>query len=316
MHNFDQYLQAQWEPHARWLILGGVRNNTIRVRSDDQYISTGNGNDSGSTDYRAVNAVLGATFKYSERLNFYGAYGEGFETPTLNELSYRAGSPTPSGFNFGLKPARSDNYEMGIKAFLNNAMRANLAVFHIDTVDEIVVLTNSGGRAVFQNAGKTKRNGIELAFEGTWANGMGSVLSYSALEAVYADSFCSGTCPPATWVAAGNRLPGVPSQTLYAELSWRYRPLGFSTALEAKYSSKIYVNDVNSDTAPAYVVANLRTGFEQKWRAWRLQEFVRADNIGDRAYAGSVIVNEANQRFFEPAPGRNFLVGVSAAYSW
>ena len=28
--------------------------------------------------------------------------------------------------------------------------------------------------------------------------------------------------------------------------------------------------------------------------------------------AGSVIVNEGNRRFFEPAPGRNWLVGVTA----
>jgi iron complex outermembrane receptor protein len=61
---------------------------------------------------------------------------------------------------------------------------------------------------------------------------------------------------------------------------------------------------------------NLRAGFEQKTRSWRWQEFARLDNIGDRRYAGSVIVNESNQRFFEPALGRNYLVGVSASYSW
>ena len=316
VHNFDQYLQAQWQPHARWLVLGGVRNNSIRVRTEDHYMATGNGDDSGGIRYRALNAVLGTTFKYSERVNFYASYGEGFETPTLNELSYRPGTPTPSGFNFDLKPSTSDNYEVGIKAYLGAHLRANLAAFHIDTDDEIVVQSNTGGRSVFRNAGKTRRDGAEFALTGTWPNGAGALLSYSWLRAEYAEGFCNGACSPTTQVAVGNRIAGVPDQTLYGELSWRYRPLGFSTALEAKYSSKIYVNDVNSDTAPAYFVANLRVGFEQKLRAWRLQEFVRLDNIGDRQYAGSVIVNEGNQRFFEPAPGRNYLVGVTASYSW
>jgi iron complex outermembrane receptor protein len=316
VHNFDQYIQAQWEPDARWLLLAGVRRSNVSVRSEDHYIAAGNGDDSGGIRYRALSPVLGATFKSSASVNLYASYGEGFETPTLNELSYRPGAGAPSGFNFELKPSNSDNYEAGIKAFIGATMRANLAVFHIDTRNEITVLSNTGGRSVFQNAGKTRRNGAELAFEGAWANGVGALLTWSWLRAVYVESFCSGACTPSSQVAAGNRIPGVPSQTLYGELSWGYPALGFTAALEGKYAGKIYVDDVNSDAASACFVVNLRAGFEQKRRSWRWREFVRLDNIGDRQYAGSVIVNESNQRFFEPAPGRNYLVGVSASYSW
>ncbi len=314
VHNFDQYIQAQWEPDARWLLLAGLRRSSISVRSEDHYIAAGNGDDSGGIRYRAWSPVLGATFRSSPDINFYASYGAGFETPTLNELSYRPGAS--SGFNFDLKPSDSDNYEAGIKAFVGANMRANLAVFHIDTRDEIAVLSSSGGRTVFQNAGRTRRHGAELALEGAWPNGIGVLLAGSWLRAVYAESFCGGACTPATQVAAGNRLPGVPGRTLYGELSWRYPALGFTGALEGKYAGKIYVDDVNSDAAPACFVVNLRAGFEQKTRSWRWQEFARLDNIGDRRYAGSVIVNESNQRFFEPAPGRNYLVGISASYSW
>jgi len=38
------------------------------------------------------------------------------------------------------------------------------------------------------------------------------------------------------------------------------------------------------------------------------------DNLFDRRYAGSVIVNEGNARYFEPAPGRNWTVGMSGSY--
>ena len=50
----------------------------------------------------------------------------------------------------------------------------------------------------------------------------------------------------------------------------------------------------------------------QRMRQWRLTEFVRLDNVTDKSYVGSVIVAEGNRRFFEPAPGRNWLVGVTA----
>lgn len=316
VHNFDQYIQAQWESDARWLLEAGLRRSSISVRSKDHYIAVGNGNDSGSTRFRALSPVLGATFKSSDSVNLYASYDEGFETPTLNELSYRPGAGAPSGFNFDLKPSNSNNYEAGIKAFIGGNVRANLAVFHIDTKDEITVLSNSGGRSVFQNAGKTRRNGAELALDGAWPNGVGALLSYSVLRAVYAESFCSGACTPIMQVVAGNRIPGVPNQTFYGELSWQHKALGFTTALGGKYAGKIYVDDVNSDAASAYVVLSLRAGFEQKAGSWRLQEFLRLDNIGDHRYAGSVIVNEGNQRFFEPPPGRTYLVGVSGSYSW
>ncbi|MGZ5224803.1 MAG: hypothetical protein ACXWCS_11585, partial [Burkholderiales bacterium] len=69
-------------------------------------------------------------------------------------------------------------------------------------------------------------------------------------------------------------------------------------------------------SAASYTIANLRAGFEQRIRQWRLTEFVRVDNVADRRYIGSVIVAEANGRFYEPAPGRNWLAGVSAQVSF
>jgi iron complex outermembrane receptor protein len=57
-------------------------------------------------------------------------------------------------------------------------------------------------------------------------------------------------------------------------------------------------------------------GFEQKSAGWSLKEFLRIDNLGDRKYSGSVIVNEGNSRFFEAAPGRSYLLGLSASYGF
>jgi len=54
----------------------------------------------------------------------------------------------------------------------------------------------------------------------------------------------------------------------------------------------------------------------QRGKNWRITEFVRIDNLADETYAGSVIVNESNGRFYEPAPGRNYLVGVQLALSY
>ena len=78
----------------------------------------------------------------------------------------------------------------------------------------------------------------------------------------------------------------------------------------------MYVDDANSDAAAAYTLASARAGFEQQSNRWRLREFVRVDNITDRRYVGSVIVAEARSRFFEPAPGRNWVAGIDASVSF
>ncbi|MBI4986360.1 MAG: TonB-dependent receptor [Rhodocyclales bacterium] len=311
--SFDQYVQGEWQPGRRWLVLAGLRNSAVQVRSGDHYVAAGNGDDSGSIRFSAANPVLGITFKADEALNLYASYGRGFETPTLNELSYRTSG---SGLNLGLKPARGDHLEAGAKAFLGADALATVAFFHVATRDEIAVLSNTGGRSVFQNVGGSRRDGAELALDARLPGGFGAYAAYTYLNARYADDFLTCTAAPCAApivpVAAGNAIPGIPRTTLNAELSWRHAPAGFSGGLEVRRAAQVFVNDVNSDAAPAYTALNLRLGFEQQWGNARTTEFLRIDNLADRKYAGSVIVNEGNSRFFEPAPGRAWLLGVGA----
>jgi iron complex outermembrane receptor protein len=324
---FDQYLQAEWQPSAQWLVLAGLRNSTVKVDSHDNYIATGNGNDSGSTSFSATNPVAGVTYKASDAVNVYASYGRGFETPTLNELAY---NPNGSGLNFSLKPSKSDNVEIGVKSFLGSDVQLNAALFHVKTQNEIAVLNNTGGRATYQNVDGTKRDGFELSLDAKLDHGFALNAAYTWLKAQYSNSFL--TCPttrcsvtnPGTLsnpnlpvaIAAGNALPGIPRSTLYGELSWKHGPAGFASALEVRHVAQLYANDQNSFAAPAYTVAAIRAGFEQLSGGWHLKEFCRIDNLTDRKYAGSVIVNEGNQQYYEPAPGRTHLIGVSAAYNW
>lgn len=305
--NVDQYAQLQWEPSGRWLLLAGLRNSQVKVSSQDKYIVGINGDDSGRTQFSATTPTLGLTWRVNPALNLYTTYGRGFETPTMNELSYRPdGAP---GLNFSLRPAKNDTYELGLKALLGQATQLNIALFDVRTRDEIVVATNTNGRTTFQNGGRTRRNGVEASLSTAWNHGLSLAVAYTSLDATYRDTLGTSTL-------SGHALPGIPRQSLFVEGSWRHEPSGFSSALELRHIGKVFVNDANADAAPAYTIANLRLGFEQKTVSWKLKEFLRIDNLSDKKYAGSVIVNESNSRFFEPAPGRNWLAGVSAGYSF
>jgi iron complex outermembrane receptor protein len=283
-----------------------------RFRSQDYFIAAGNPDDSGSVRHTGRSAALGLMYKHSEVVHYYVNAGRGFETPTLAELSYRAGGA--SGLNFALKPSRSEQIEAGVKVNTKSGQRIRLAVFDITTRDEIVVNASGGGRTDFKNAGRTSRQGLEASWEADFGSGVEAYVAWTVLDATYRDAFTSGT-PPVT-IAAGRRLPGVASNTLYGELLWRHRSSGLHAAAEIRRVGSVPVDDQNSESANAYTVASARIGFEQRARSWRVSEFLRVDNLGDRKYAGSVIVAEGNRRFYEPAPGRNYLLGIEASISF
>jgi len=302
----DTYAQAEWRVHERVLVMGGVRHSRVRFESEDYFIAPGNPDDSGSVRYVRTSPVAGATFDVSPQLKLYANAGKGFETPTFAELAYRAGGVP--GLNFALRPSVSWHREAGAKMPLGDAGRLTLALFRIDVSDEIVVETSVGGRNTFRNAAQTRRRGAEVGWQGRLGGGFEAAAAYTHLDAEFSQTFVSG----AAIVPAGNRIPGVPKTTLYGELVWRHAASGFHAGAEVRHNGRVYVDDANSESAFAYTVANVRVGLEQRTRRWRFAQFVRVDNIADKDYIGSVIVADGNRRFYEPAPGRNWLAGLSA----
>lgn len=305
--SFDQYAQAEWQGE-RWTFSGGVRHSHIDFNVDDRFLS--NGNDSGSVSYEKTTPTVAAMYRLTPAVNLYASAARGFEAPTFNEMFYSSGGGT---FNFGLKPSTSTHYEAGLKAFVGNDTRLDIAVFQIKTDNEMVVLSSSGGRTAYQNAGPTTRRGLEVALDSRWANNLSTRLAYTGLDASYDEAFSSNLVP----VQAGSKLPGVPAQTLFGELAWKHPASGFHAAVEGIARSKVYVEDSNTQkAAPAYAVANVRFGIDRKYGDLNLRTFLRFDNIFDRQYVGSVIVGDSNSRNYEAAPGRTWLAGVSARYTF
>lgn len=295
------YLQAEWE-RGRWALTAGLRHTRLDVDVRDRFLA--NGDDSGGTGFRRTTPLLAVLYKVTPQLNLYASAARGFETPTLNELFY---SSTAGGFNFGLRPATSLHLEAGAKAMIGERLRIDAALFQARTHDELVVDTASGGRTSYRNAAETLRQGLELSMDASFDHGWNARVAATLLRAVYDESF--GKVPQ------GSRLPGVPRATLYGELGWKDSTGRFGAALESVASSKAWPDDANAaQPAPGYAVLNARGQAQQQLGPWRLRQFIRVNNLLDRTYVGSLIVGEANQRYYEAAPGRNWIAGFSAQY--
>jgi iron complex outermembrane receptor protein len=253
-------------------------------------------------------------FRPIAQLRLYASVGDGFETPTFNELSYRTdGQP---GLAFNLSAARSQNFELGTKWRPAGGLEVDAAVFRADTDNELVVARNSGGRSSFANVDRTRREGFEAALRMPLAQDLQLQVAYTLLDARFRSDYqiCSGTpCPtPNVTVPAGSRIPGVPRHQGQLGLQWS--PGLWSAALELDARSQIVVNDLAADHAPGFGLWNAEIG-----RSWplgdsTLRSFARIDNLLDKTYVGSVIVNEGNSRFFEAGPERTAMIGLQ--WSW
>lgn len=304
----DAYLISTWQLDPRWTLTAGLRHSRVEFESEDDYFADGQ-DDSGGVDYQQTNPALGLSYQWNPSLTVYAALGQGFETPTFQELAYQQQG---SGLNFGLQPSESRNAEVGLK-LRHEQTRINLALFHSRVEDEIVTGPDQVAteRSTFVNAGQSTRRGIELSLEQGFDHGIGAYLAYTLLDARF-DSYTTNSGAD----LSGKDLPGVPRHSLFAELSWQPPGSGFITAVEAQSLSERFATDDNQASASGYAVFNWRAGYSHQVGNWSVDPFVRIDNLGDKEYIGSLIVNGPGGRFYEPAPDRQWLVGVGLEYQW
>ncbi|HDH0205605.1 TPA: TonB-dependent receptor [Klebsiella pneumoniae] len=304
MWNVDPYLQTQWQLTDKLSLDAGVRYSSVWFDSNDYYITPGNGDDSGDASYHKWLPAGSLKYALTDAWNVYLSAGRGFETPTINELSYR--SDNQSGLNFGLKPSTNDTVEIGSKTRIGNGL-FTAALFQTNTDNEIVVDSSSGGRTSYKNAGKTRRQGMELGLDQQFGESWRLKAAWTWLDATYRTNVCDDAS------CNGNRIPGIARNMSYA--SFGYQPeQGWYAGSDIRYMSDIMANDENTAKAPSWTVVGLTTGYKWSYGRMDMDLFGRIDNLFDREYVGSVIVNESNGRYYEPAPGRNYGIGLNLAW--
>ena len=304
MWNVDPYLQTQWQLTDKLSLDAGVRYSSVWFDSNDYYITPGNGDDSGDASYHKWLPAGSLKYALTDAWNVYLSAGRGFETPTINELSYR--SDNQSGLNFGLKPSTNDTVEIGSKTRIGNGL-FTAALFQTNTDNEIVVDSSSGGRTSYKKAGKTRRQGMELGLDQQFGESWRLKAAWTWLDATYRTNVCDDAS------CNGNRIPGIARNMGYA--SFGYQPeQGWYAGSDIRYMSDIMANDENTAKAPSWTVVGLTTGYKWSYGRMDMDLFGRIDNLFDREYVGSVIVNESNGRYYEPAPGRNYGIGLNLAW--
>jgi iron complex outermembrane receptor protein len=301
---FGPYLRDEIAFTDRYRLTLGARYDHVRFRVDDHLITATNPNDSGDRTLDAISPLFGFVARLGALHSAYASVSTAFETPTATEL---ANKPDGSaGINPSLDPQYATTLETGLKGVLASRVRYDASLFATRVRDELIPfeVPNGAGRRYFRNAGATRRRGAELGLAASL--GMATLgVSYSYSDFFFRD-YVVGTSD-----FGDNRIPGVPNQQLQGYATWNWR--GWFATLEGQTQGGMYLDVANALRAASWEVMNARVGGRVALGSVAFSPVFAVSNLFDRTYAGSIVVNAAAGRYFEPAPGRTIYAGLAVA---
>ena len=310
--NLDTYLQAELRLGERDTVSAGLRHSSTELGSQSNNKQPG----TGLSRFRATTGMLSWQHYLRDDTNVYVSYGSGFDTPTLNQLAYTPAaliSPSVANTgNFSLQAASTHQVELGLKTELAQGVRGQAALFSSKTSNDIVIAASNSGRTAFMNAPRHQPPGLRAQPGGRAA--VAAALQHRV--ELFERHGRPGLHQLRRRHAGADR--GRPASARRAraqpvhELVWQKADRAWEAGVEARLVGNMAASDANTAFAGGYGVLNARVVARQQVGAWQLTEFLRVDNLADRQYVGSLIVNQANSQFYEPAPGRNWVMGVKA----
>lgn len=302
------FAQATVRVTERISVSGGMRWDAVGFSTDDRLLA--GGDESGERTMRAFSHRIGTTVRLTPDVHVYGLRATAFQTPTTTELINRPPAPgepcCPGGFNAGLDPETTTSWEAGARAAIGSRGWIEAAGYRMSVRGTLVPFQVEGaeGREFFRNAGRTRHLGAELGVSLVPADGWGVGAAYTLSHFTFVDD----GLPEADH--EGNELPGVPPHRVAASV--RHMPLPWlALETELEHVSRMYGDDANGARNPAYTVVDVRASATHMTGTTVFEPFLALQNLFDRRYNGSLVVNGFGGRYYEPAPGRNILVGVA-----
>lgn len=284
------YVQDLWHATPGLTLLAGARVDGDRV----EYQDAENPTLSDSRRFSEVSLRAGASWRASDHNGFHLSYGESFLPPTAEELFAFAGF----GSNPKLEPEDSRSYEIGYRGHFARDARLHVALFQVDTEDEIVFVPDP----VFvffgmnDNLGEARRRGVEVALRGRPVGRLRAFANATLVDSEFREG-----------PNRGSRVPLVPETRLAVGVDADLTE-NVTLRLDALYVGSQVVDNDPANEQPkleAYTVANARVS----WSGESLRLFAEARNLLDEEYATRAIF--AGDAFFTPAPGRRYLAGAS-----
>jgi len=251
---------------------------------------------------------LAAQYRWNQKHMTYASLSEGFSSPTLDEIRTNEGS-----INTELEAERGTNYEIGHKLYTER-FQADISLFHTQLNEAITTRTDPNGVVLFQNSGATSQTGVEASIHALiLSRSRGFITQVKSRVAYQYYDFEFDNYSKRGEDFSGNRLTGVSEHTLFKSLIVEMRNR-FTAHLQYRYVSDVPLTDANSVFAEAYHLFNCKFQYDLMLGKTSGQVYVGTENLMDRKYSLGNDLNAFGGRYFQPAPARNFYVGVGLRF--
>ena len=276
----------------------------------------------GAHTFSRFNASGGAVFEMTDRTSVFGRYAESSRSPTAAELSCADPDEpcrVPNAFvsDPPLEQAVARSVEGGVRGHVRSGGRASVewstTIYRTVIADDILFVASPDliGGGFFQNAGKTRRLGMDLDVTGR-VDRVGWFLGYGLLQATFESVLGLPSDPEVNDAASeegviavmpGDRLSGIPRHSLKAGVRWDVTERWDVAVDGIATSNRVFVGDEGNDQPPlaGYAVVYLRSAYQI---SDNLDVFVRVDNLFDAEYETSGVLGDL-EVFISEVPDAN-----------
>ncbi|CAJ0775989.1 Vitamin B12 transporter BtuB [Ralstonia condita] len=297
----------------------------------------------GDHTFSRFNPAIGLNWNPTPGLTAYATYNEGMRAPTAIELACAdPAAPCSLPNNFiadpPLKPVVSKTFEVGLRGRVGQATTWSAAVYNTTLNDDIQFVSAGAASTLgfFQNVGRTRRQGFELAGR-TQAGPLGISASYSYVSATYRSAWTEHSPSNSSADAGGNisikpgdRIPGIPESTAKLRLDYSATPKWkIGTSLVWRGSIYARGDENNADAngrLSGYFLADLDTTYQV---TRQLQVFATVSNLFNHRYQSFGVLganaftgpnntfngtNPVSGQFVAPGAPRSVWIGLR--YAW
>ncbi len=313
------YAQDTFHLLSNLIVTGGIRYDWTKIDADS--LNSFGTVTRGALRYNRTTMRGGVSYLATDNISAYYNYSEGFRVPTTLEMFTLTGQP-----NVSLRPIRSKNHEIGLKARFASSVEGSIALFQNNSNDIFFTCTvcdpfTPAFDGQNRNAEEVRRQGIEATLKARWGDFLDGVVNYTYTEAEFRSPF---NLSQTKMVMRGDEFPLVPRHRVGIVLN-AHPTKEWTVSFTTLYvGSQIYLNDETNvfPRLPGYFVLNMRLAYERPVPGGRMTAYVLLNNITNNQYYtfGSIASNTLTgigglERFVVPAPSISVYGGLSFLFN-
>ena len=315
---YSLFAQTETKLLSKLILTMGASYNHISYTAKDYLVNAR----SGTLLFEPqITPRVALSYLIQQNHSLHISVSKGFAPPTGGEVLNADGT-----INQNIQPEIGTNYEFNAKGdILHQRLSYDLSIYRFNLQDELIPQTIAQNLTIFNNAGKTFRNGIEL---GLYWDALKNKESFLSLirpftTITYSDfRFENYKIRNAQNIItsdfSGNALTGITPWVINAgiDIESKYGAYIFGTYF---YNDRMPMNDGNTDFNEAYQVFNVKIGYRKKFKRMGVNIYAGADNLLNEKYSSQIALNArsfTNQPipYFNPSPETMWYGGLSIKY--